>query len=601
MKSMQWLGLVTLAVLLVACGGSDAEPETKDPLAAYKNQKLSWGSCDAYFSKYSSEGAERYISKLGSRLQCADIEAPLDYKHPDGLKIKVSVLRVQAADAPEKKPHLFFNPGGPGGDGLNLSLAYSQMLAGGNPNTALGAIYKKVSESFNFVGFSPRGVGASTNLQCSGNEQVYAQDSSADGENAENIRRITDSARYMAVNCQKNPISDFINTDATARDMDLMRHLFGDEKMHYYGISYGTWLGFWYAGLFPERVGPMVVDSNMNFSQSIHAASISYEVGKIHSFANHIAPYAARHNSSLGMGTSTQEIVDRLKRLAPPLNQMLVQSSFRAEPDTIANELLYARMLMDASGYLRNGMQPSDIANRLQNIQVSTGDPDVDASIPDKASSIGSGISMLNDPQYWTAAVPFSADNSDSVFNTVVCNDELLLERDPVYWVNKGFELARTLPIANNRIAGQPCLYWKRQLQFSKPSMASLKTARMLMVQSEYDVPTPLAGAMETFEQLPATSMVYVMNEGSHGLMVYQTECVDLTVMNYLLGQAPAQRLTQCQGKPLPLDAQVQTLQARSIRSLSTSGQEPSNFEDPELARTLLERLRKAISSASLH
>lgn len=69
MKSMQWLGLVTLAVLLVACGGSDAEPETKDPLAAYKNQKLSWGSCDAYFSKYSSEGAERYISKLGSRLQ----------------------------------------------------------------------------------------------------------------------------------------------------------------------------------------------------------------------------------------------------------------------------------------------------------------------------------------------------------------------------------------------------------------------------------------------------------------------------------------------------------------------------------------------------
>lgn len=94
--------------------------------------------------------------------------------------------------------------------------------------------------------------------------------------------------------------------------------------------------------------------------------------------------------------------------------------------------------------------------------------------------------------------------------------------------------------------------------------------------------------------------MVYVKNEGSHGLMVYQTECVDLTVMNYLLGQAPARRLTQCQGKPLPLDAQVQNLQARSMRTLPTSGQEPSNFEDPELARTLLERLRKAVGSASL-
>ncbi|WP_205244585.1 hypothetical protein [Comamonas sp. Tr-654] len=97
------------------------------------------------------------------------------------------------------------------------------------------------------------------------------------------------------------------------------------------------------------------------------------------------------------------------------------------------------------------------------------------------------------------------------------------------------------------------------------------------------------------------TLMVYVKNEGSHGLMVYQTECVDLTLMNYLLGQAPAQRLTKCQGKPLPLDAQVQKLQARSTRSLPTSGQEPSNFEDPELARVLIERLRKAIGSASLH
>lgn len=598
MKLMRWVGAVSLATLLVACGGgseggfgsSAVEPEKKDPLAAYKNQKLSWGSCDVYFSKYYPEGAERYISKLGSRLQCADIDAPLDYNNPDGLKIKVSALRVQAPEAPEKKPHLFFNPGGPGGDGLQWSLQYSYLLSKGNPATSLGQMYKKVSDSFNFVGFSPRGVGASTNLLCSGNELVYNVDAGGDSDNAENIRRITDVARYTALNCQKNPISDYINTDATARDMDLMRHLLGDEKMHYYGISYGTWLGFWYAGLFPDRVGPMVVDSSMNFSQSIHTAGISYEVGKIHTFTNHIAPYAARNNSSLGMGSSTQEIVDRLNSLAPPLKQMLAEMSFRAEPSAIAYNLLYTRMLMDASGYLRSGMQPRGIANELKKTQVSTGVPEVDEAIPDIASSIEEKILELNAQQYLTDSRPFSLDNSDSVFNTVVCNDELLLERDQVWWVNKGFELARTLPIVPNRIAGQPCLYWKRQVQFSKPSIASLQSARMLMVQSEYDVPTPLAGAMETFNQLPATSMVYIKNEGSHGLMGYQTECVDLTVMNYLLGQAPARRLTECEGKPLPLDAQTQKLQARSM----TSGQEPSNFEDPELAKELIDRLRKA-------
>lgn len=50
--------------------------------------------------------------------------------------------------------------------------------------------------------------------------------------------------------CAKNPLTRYINTDATARDMDLMRHLLGDEKFNYYGISYGTWLGTWYTALF---------------------------------------------------------------------------------------------------------------------------------------------------------------------------------------------------------------------------------------------------------------------------------------------------------------------------------------------------------------
>lgn len=598
MRSMQWLGAVPLAVLLVACGGGGSgssaspEPEKKDPLAAYKNQKLNWGSCDAYFTRYSSEGSERYITKLGSRVQCADIDAPLDYNNPDGLKVKISALRVQAPDYPEKKPHLFFNPGGPGEDGLLWSLQYSSLLSGGSTVTSLGNLYKKVSESFNFVGFSPRGAGASTNLQCSGNELTYNIDYSADGENAENIRRIQDLAKYTALNCQKNPVSDYINTDATARDMDLMRHLLGDEKMHYYGISYGTWLGFWYAGLFPDRVGPMVVDSSMNFSQSIHAAGISTFDGQVHSFLNHIAPYAARHNSSLGLGSSVQEVVDKLKNVEPPLKKLLLGIGGRAQSDQISVDLIQTRMYVDASDYLRAGMQPSDIANALRNIQVTSGNPEIDAAIPGIASAIEGVLKAPIPPQYWTESTPFSMNVHDSVHEAVICNDEPLLERDPVWWVNKGFGLARELPIISNRIANQPCLYWKRQAQFSKPSMDSLKKAKMLMVQTEFDVPTPLAGAMETFNQLPESSMVYVRNEGRHGVVVYGTECVDQAVMNYLLGQVPSQRLTECQGDLLPLDKQAQASGSRRMK-VSSSGKQ-ADFEDPELANELINRLRKA-------
>ena len=45
-----------------------------------------------------------------------------------------------------------------------------------------------------------------------------------------------------------------------------MRELLGDEKLNYYGSSYGSWLGAWHAKLFPDRVGNMVLDANVDFS-----------------------------------------------------------------------------------------------------------------------------------------------------------------------------------------------------------------------------------------------------------------------------------------------------------------------------------------------
>ena len=209
------------------------------------------------------------------------------------------MLRVLAPES-RNKPNLFLNPGGPGLDGQKLSLVYSQLLSNGNPDSALGRKYTALSNAYNLVGFSPRGVGASSNIICAGNELVYNADSTRWGDSAENLARITDDARYTASNCQKNPIAAYISTDSTARDLDLMRHLLGDEKLHYHGTSYGTWLGFWYAGLFPEKTGPMVLDSNMNYSRSVHQAGISYVEGQTHTFKDFIAPYAARHDPILG-------------------------------------------------------------------------------------------------------------------------------------------------------------------------------------------------------------------------------------------------------------------------------------------------------------
>jgi pimeloyl-ACP methyl ester carboxylesterase len=53
-----------------------------------------------------------------------------------------------------------------------------------------------------------------------------------------------------------------LNAPNVARDFDLIRNITGFQTLDYYGWNYGSVLGITYAGLFPERVGHMVLDSN---------------------------------------------------------------------------------------------------------------------------------------------------------------------------------------------------------------------------------------------------------------------------------------------------------------------------------------------------
>ena len=56
----------------------------------------------------------------------------------------------------------------------------------------------------------------------------------------------------------------YVSTEDTARDMDVIRAALGDEKLSYLGASYGTYLGAVYAGLFPDRVGRLVLDGALD-------------------------------------------------------------------------------------------------------------------------------------------------------------------------------------------------------------------------------------------------------------------------------------------------------------------------------------------------
>src|SRR5690606_11181242 len=157
------------------------------------------------------------------------------------------------------------------------------------------------------IGFSPRGVGASSRLYCATNGALQPERHSSDRSEA-NIAAMLFNAHALADACLRNPLAKYVNTDNTVRDMDLIRELLGDAKFNYYGISYGTWLGAWYASLFPERVGRMVLDSSMDVTGPIDVNLVWQPMSMQRVLDSFIPEYASAYPGLYNLGTDPAAI-----------------------------------------------------------------------------------------------------------------------------------------------------------------------------------------------------------------------------------------------------------------------------------------------------
>jgi pimeloyl-ACP methyl ester carboxylesterase len=193
-----------------------------------------------------------------ARTQCAVVRLPLDYDHPKAGTTKVAVLRIKARKPKQRIGSLFVNPGGPGGSAVNLAMAADRWLS------------NDILDRFDIVGIDPRGIALSENLRCFPNPG--AQDRAMAGLNVAFPVSREESARYIraagrvAKGCSTTGkrLAGAMSTAEVARDMEMMRRAVGDKKLSFFGFSYGTALGQYYANMFPDRVRAIVVDGVVN-------------------------------------------------------------------------------------------------------------------------------------------------------------------------------------------------------------------------------------------------------------------------------------------------------------------------------------------------
>lgn len=286
----------------VAPSSGSAPADRPDPAndaryAAFYDQEVAWRDCEEGF-------------------ECASVTVPVDWDAPDGQTIDLAVIRVPAQG--DAIGSLFINPGGPGVSGVEFL------------RTAVDSYDPELRRVFHLTSWDTRGTGGSESLTCLPNsalDSYYAEDVTPDSP-AEEATFVDETEEYaQACEANSGALLEHVDTISTARDMDVLREVVGDERMVYLGASYGTFMGAWYAELFPWRVGRLVLDGAVD--PSLTAAE--YSEGQARGFARAVQAYVddCLEQSDCPLRGTREDAYGQLERLLARADEQALETTSR--------------------------------------------------------------------------------------------------------------------------------------------------------------------------------------------------------------------------------------------------------------------------------
>ncbi len=503
------LALVVTAGLggtLITAAPAIAE-EARTPLAAAEPVKLAWGKCPTG------------VAPGAPQLQCAKVPVPLDYSEPDGRKIEIVISRLASAKRAERRGVLLLNPGGPGGAGLAQP---ADLVALGLPAT--------VSAAYDLIGMDPRGVGHSSPVSCGFRaDDEYAANIPPYAENSAAVARQAKIAKRVASQCaanDKHGLLPHISTANTARDLDRIRIALGEQKISYFGASYGSALGSAYASLFRDRTDRIVLDSNAGTTSLDRAAVRRFGLGVEQRFPD-FAKFAAERHAGYGLGRTPAEVRRNFFALAEQLNRKPVDGIDGAAFRLYMFGELYRDSRFPLMAQTWQSLASSDAA-AVRRLQTDGRMPGVRA-LPGLSAGPATG-----------GAAPSPNDNAFSAFLAVTCNDTAWPTDVATYQrdVAKDRERFPMFGAAGANIS--PCAYWQRP---AEPPVRITEDgpANVLILQNLRDPATPHVGGVLLRKAFGHRARLVSVDAGDHGVYVYDDNpcALNLTTTYLVDGTLP--------------------------------------------------------------
>lgn len=503
MKRTSLVSGLLAATLLVATpvlGADESNSPAPSGFDPYQ-QTLEWSPCG-------SAGARD--------AECTTVTVPIDYDDPAAGTTTISVRRVQATG--DRIGSLLLNPGGPGGSGLDMLVGIAWLAP-----EALAAAY-------DLVGFDPRGVGASDPLGCldtAAYDELLATD--VDPDDPASVEHYASLVAAQGEAClATNPeLAQHVTTVETARDLDVLRALLGDEQLYYYGASYGTFLGTTYAALFPDKVGRLLLDGAMDPSLGAAETALLQTGGVQTAFDDWLADCLA---ADCPLGTSAdaveQQVVDLLASVADaPMDS--------GDPD---------RPLTQALAFY-------GIAEPLYSQEEW---PNLTAAL--QAAFAGDGSLLLANADAYNNRGPDGFNTNQQQANTAIdCLDTPLKPRPEVAPTEDDFVAASpifgTIAYGYTEVSCEP---WPIEPSVEAPDYSAPGAAPILVVGTTRDPATPYESAVKLADLLESGVLLVRDGEGHTGYL-QGNPCIDDAVTAYLVeGTVPADG-TEC---PAPVESQ---------------------------------------------